>query len=293
MIPVEPSYFNYIDAAIILTIAIFVLFGYTKGFVKEFLGLISWCVSFCISWLLCPYVANLFKNLIKLSPLRTGIAFVFAFVVTLMLFLLITTILSDKISESRLNSANKSIGGMFGFVKAFAVLLIICIITMVFSPKGSFMQSINESKLGSFVKDYAIDACDAMKAFLRSDDFQRLASCFGRGGTIDENDRPDSSKEAKQLAEPKISKVIYQKDKNAQKEEGYNARRDAFIRKQAAIGPNHTEKPAKAQKDTVIKKDVTKRKEAKEKNNTHPSQRTKDYTKLINDLQKLKNAEKN
>jgi len=155
------------------------------------------------------------------------------------------------------------------------------------------MQSINESKLGSFVKDYAIDACDALKTFLKSDDFQRLASCFGRGGQIDENDRPDSSKEAKKLAEPMISKAIYKKEEKANKEENYNARRDAFIRKQAAIGPNPTEKPIKAHKDTLTTKDLAKKQDEKKKSNTQPNKRTKDYTKLINELQKLNNAEKN
>ena len=154
------------------------------------------------------------------------------------------------------------------------------------------MQSINESKLGSFVKDYAIDACDAMKTFLKSEDFQTLAGFFGRRGQSEDNDIPDRAQETKKLAEPKISRVIYKKDKNAKREEEYNARRDAFIRKQAAIGPNPTEKPAKP-KNTTEKKDLAKKKDEKEKNNIQPSQRTKDYTKLIKDLQTLKNAEKN
>lgn len=259
MIPVETSYFNFVDIGIIGICFIFVLLGYIRGLTKEFLSICSWGLATTISFIGVHHVSGLFENLIKISIIRYGVSFILLFVITLMFFLLLTSIAADKVAQTKLKDANKALGGIFGIIKAFIIVLSIMVVTIVFAPCGSVMDTVNASKIGPYIKSIALDCCVAMKGYFKSDDFKEICKYFDK-------DLPtiravDPAEEMKKLAVPQISKTVYNKDehtsqsaKNAQeREDGYNSRRDKFIRRQMAIGQNeghrkedvHAQKPLK------------------------------------------------
>ena len=255
MIPVEISYFNWVDIAIIFLMLIFVFFGYFRGFIKEVFGLISWGLAFILSWFSCNYVGGLFKDLIKIQDIRIGLGFILVFVVSLTLFLLTTALISEKVNEGKLRAANKAIGGVFGFIKAFVVVLAICMVTIIFASKGNFDKALDKSKFGPHMKEYAIESCAALKKYLKSEQFKQLSSYLAHGDIVNDFVKKDPSKDVKKLAEPKISEAVFLKHA----EEAYNARREKFLRQQAAIGPENEEvepKEVPAVKDEKNDKNV-------------------------------------
>lgn len=235
MIPAEISYFNWVDIAIIFLMLIFVFFGYIRGLIKEVFGLVSWGLAFILSWFSCNYVGELFKDLIKIQDIRIGVGFILVFVVSLTFFLLTTALISDKVNEGKLRDANKAIGGVFGFIKAFVVVLAICMVTIIFASKGKFDQSLDKSKFGPHMKEYAMESCAALKKYLKSEQFRQLSSYLTHGSIVDEFVKKDPNKEMKKLAEPKISEAVFLKHA----EEAYQARREKYLRQQAAIGPEN------------------------------------------------------
>lgn len=242
MIPIETSYFNFVDCCIIGICLLFVIFGYLRGLTKEFLSICSWGLAFIISFFGVHYVSSLFDDLIKLAIVRYAVAFILLFVVTLTFFLLLASILSDKVAQTRFCDANKALGGIFGIVKGFVIALCITIGIIVFTPQGHVMQSINSSKIGPYVKDIAIECCVSLKDYLKSDEFRNICKYFDK--ELPPIQASDSAEEMKKLAIPQVSKIVYNREDNAAKmnkkedvkEAEYNKRRDKYIRRQAAIG---------------------------------------------------------
>ena len=248
MIPVETSYFNLVDCGIIGVCLLFVAFGYVRGITKEVLSLCSWSIATVISFAGTNYVSTLFDDMIKIPIIRQAVSFILLFVVSLMFFLLLTAMAAEKVAQTRFCDANKALGGIFGIIKAFIIVLVAMIITLVFAPKGSVMDSVNASKIGPYIKDVAIDCCVSLKTYLKSEDFRELCRYFDKD--VPTIEPANQTEEMKKLAVPQISQAVY--DKEAE----YNKRREKFIRRQTALGqaPVQTQKEETAPANEPEKK---------------------------------------
>lgn len=238
MIPAQVSYFNYVDISIIVIMFLFVLFGYVRGLVKEICSLFSWTFTSIAAMYTCRYVADLFKELIKVDVIRSVVGYVISFVVILMLLLMITSIISEKVAQSKFCNVDKAIGGMFGIIKSFIIILFIVCIAVIFAPKSALITGIDNSKIGPYVKDIAIDVCNDLKTFLKSQEFKAMYEHMNNNLTTPK--KTNAAADVKQLAIPKISKIVYEK----KDKEVIQKMRDDYLRKNAAIGPNNEKKHA-------------------------------------------------
>ena len=116
--------FDYIY--LVLTI-IFLIQGALKGFVLSILSAAKWILAYIITIYLFPKIKPYVEGIIDSEYVLDIILGVVIFIVIIFLILLINKALSKAISYSGIGTIDKVFGFLFGFVKAY--IIIVCLYT--------------------------------------------------------------------------------------------------------------------------------------------------------------------
>lgn len=152
-----------IDIIIIAFFAISILIGVYRGFVKEVLSVTSWVLAAVIAFKFGEQASVYVKPYIKQAPLDLAVAYVAVFLLTLIAFSVISHIISQIFSSSGMTGFDRSLGSIFGALRA---AIVVAILIMV----GRFMALDNQQWwLDSGFLDYFEPLVEWLKTFMPAD----------------------------------------------------------------------------------------------------------------------------
>ena len=120
----QVTLFDYIY--IVLTI-LFIIQGASKGFVLSILSAAKWILAYVVTIYIFPKVKPYVDDIIDNEYVLDIVLGVGIFVIIIFLILLINKALSKAISYSGIGTIDKVFGFIFGFVKAYVV--VVCLYT--------------------------------------------------------------------------------------------------------------------------------------------------------------------
>ncbi len=127
----------WIDIAIIVFFAISILIGIYRGFVKETLSVTSWALAAFVAFQYGERASVYIKPYINQEPLDLAIAYVAVFLISLIVFSVISHIISQIFESSGMTGVDRSIGSIFGAVRAAVIVVILILV-------GRFMAMDNQ-----------------------------------------------------------------------------------------------------------------------------------------------------
>ena len=120
----QVTLFDYIY--IVLTI-LFIIQGASKGFVLSILSAAKWILAYVVTIYIFPKVKPYVDDIIDNEYVLDIVLGVGIFVIIIFLILLINKALSKAVSYSGIGTIDKVFGFIFGFVKAYVV--VVCLYT--------------------------------------------------------------------------------------------------------------------------------------------------------------------
>lgn len=123
----------WLDIVILLIIAVSTVFGIIRGFAKNVVSLAAWVLAFVIALSLSEKFAQILPDSIEQPGLRMVIAMSILFLATLVMGMLANFLLEGFVNATRTNRLDRSLGGMFGFMRG---VLLVCILVVL----GTFIS---------------------------------------------------------------------------------------------------------------------------------------------------------
>jgi uncharacterized membrane protein required for colicin V production len=141
---------NWLDNIFIIIIWLFVVFGYSKGFIAEMFAFLCWFLSAIIALFFLGGLANLITALISLNDLRFGVAFVILFAIGFVIISWLNDLIISSIGPTKLTDLECIIGAFFGFFKGGTIIITLLILLGLTKSSASLWWQ--ESLLISFIK---------------------------------------------------------------------------------------------------------------------------------------------
>ena len=117
---------NYLDAAILLLLSLFLLKGLVRGLVKEFFSLFGLLVGTALAFRFFQPLAEIMRETLHLPVgVSAAIAFLALFVTTILLFSLVGYLISRFAKLLFLGGLNRVAGGFFGLAQGVLLLAIL------------------------------------------------------------------------------------------------------------------------------------------------------------------------
>jgi membrane protein required for colicin V production len=116
---------SWVDYSILGILALSVLVGVLRGFVREVLGLATWIGAAAMTYFFGGYVAHQLVPVISAPEVRLIAGQALLFIGSLFLGALITHLIGALVRESPVAPVDRTLGGMFGFVRGVAALVIV------------------------------------------------------------------------------------------------------------------------------------------------------------------------
>lgn len=113
---------NWLDYVILGTLLLSTLVGVIRGVTREILGLGTWVLAFVAAYLFADDVAVWLQDWITDAPVRMLSAYAGVFIGSLAVGAIFTALLTHWIRESRLSSADRTLGGGFGLARAVVLV---------------------------------------------------------------------------------------------------------------------------------------------------------------------------
>ncbi|MFT5258630.1 MAG: membrane protein required for colicin V production [Saprospiraceae bacterium] len=152
--------FAWLDVVVIAFVAISVLVGIFRGLVKEVLSLTSWVLAAFIAYQNGEIAASYLELYIKESMLALAIAYVAVFLIALIGLSVVSYLISRLFNATGMSAIDRSLGSMFGAVRAAAIMGILILI-------GHFLNLNDQSWwTDSQLLDYFIPVADWITSYL-------------------------------------------------------------------------------------------------------------------------------
>jgi membrane protein required for colicin V production len=113
---------NPVDMAVIAVFLLSALLALSRGFVAEVVTIVTWAGAALATLYAMPYALPIAQSYIKHEMLAYAAAGAAVFLVSLILLTLVGGQLSSLVQRSGLSAIDRSLGFLFGFVKAAAIV---------------------------------------------------------------------------------------------------------------------------------------------------------------------------
>ena len=119
---------NGLDLAVIVVLLISALLAFMRGFVHEVLSIGAWVGAVLCAMYGLPYVRPFANDLIPFAWAADGAASIVLFLIGLLALSLVTNSLSKGVKASALNALDRSLGFLFGMVRAAIILAVMLMV---------------------------------------------------------------------------------------------------------------------------------------------------------------------
>lgn len=124
----------WVDYCIVVVTLISVLTGIIRGFTKEVFGIVTWVAALIVAWMFGETAASLLRIKISNPALSLAVGYAATFLAGLLVGTVISTLLTETIRNSRFSSADRTLGGGFGLIRA---LLLVGLFILVAGTMGA------------------------------------------------------------------------------------------------------------------------------------------------------------
>ncbi len=114
--------FPWFDLALVLIVVASATVGLLRGLVREVLSLGSWLLAGWLAYLFAGDAAALFSRWLTEPRLQVIAAGVSIFLLAMILLGLLSTLLVKVINSIGLKGVDRSLGGLFGLLRAFVII---------------------------------------------------------------------------------------------------------------------------------------------------------------------------
>ncbi|MDB9761923.1 CvpA family protein [Alphaproteobacteria bacterium] len=118
---------NALDIIILISVLISMIIGYSRGLIRESFSIFNWLFA---SWLSFKYYSNLkiiLKDLISSEIIIDALSFGLIFLTVIISLSMISNVISKNIKNSLLRPIDNILGMIFGFFRAFILVLVLVI----------------------------------------------------------------------------------------------------------------------------------------------------------------------
>ena len=118
---------NALDIIILISVLISIIIGYSRGLIRESFSIFNWLFA---SWLSFKYYSNLkiiLKDLISPEIIVDALSFGLIFLTVIISLSMISNYISKNIKNSLLRPIDNILGMIFGFLRAFILVLVLVI----------------------------------------------------------------------------------------------------------------------------------------------------------------------
>ena len=124
----------WVDYCILGVTLLSVVTGLLRGFTKEIFGLLTWALALILTWLFGDTAVGLLEGRISIPALRWLAGYAITFLGGLLIGSLASMLFVEWVRNSRLATADRTLGGGFGLIRA---LLIAGLFVMVAGNMGA------------------------------------------------------------------------------------------------------------------------------------------------------------
>ena len=128
------------DIIVLAIILVSCVLGIFRGLVKEALSLIFWIGGAIAASLFSTRVGAMLSGAISSVWLQKVVAFALIFIVVVFVGGLLSNLISMLLSKAGLGTANRALGGVFGVVRGFVIIIVIVMLTSRFSITQDFYK---------------------------------------------------------------------------------------------------------------------------------------------------------
>jgi len=115
---------TWLDYAVLTILAASILWGVWRGLVHEVVSVAAWVLAFLAANLLAgPLGEALPKSMVTTPEVRVLVSFVVVFIATLVVCTVVGHLLSKMMKVAGLGPLDRTLGGVFGLVRALVILL--------------------------------------------------------------------------------------------------------------------------------------------------------------------------
>ncbi len=130
------TFLDFIFAGIILLSTGFAL---TKGLVREVVSIVALLAGFILAVLYYPVTAAWFRNLLRTEALADLVGFLLIFAGCLMAGAIVSLLIKRFVKAASLEWIDRLLGGVFGFLRGWAVASIIVLALVAFPVKEKLL----------------------------------------------------------------------------------------------------------------------------------------------------------
>lgn len=137
--------FNALDVGVALVALVSIVLGAWRGFLYELLSLLGWVVAFIVARLFAVDVAGRLPMSGASAELRLIVAFIGLFVATAFAAGLVSWLVRKLVSLSGLRPVDRSLGVVFGMLRASLILLVVGVVAGVtpLATQDVWVQSVS------------------------------------------------------------------------------------------------------------------------------------------------------
>jgi membrane protein required for colicin V production len=137
---------NLVDLLVLAIVGISALLGLSRGLVRELLGLGSWVLAGFGAYRLAPAAMPMLRQAIGNPDIADPAAYAIVFVVLLILLSLLANLVGRAVEMSMLGGLDRSLGLMFGVLRAAVVLILAYIPLATIFPPDRWPPQLQQSR---------------------------------------------------------------------------------------------------------------------------------------------------
>ncbi len=119
---------NWLDLLIVVIVGLFVLVGVLRGFIAEVWSVLTWVVSFAVAWWFSGDFTGWFAGRVKNADVRSVLVFFALFFAAFIIMTVGGRFVRAVWLSGTSQTADRILGGLVGFFKATAVLVILVLL---------------------------------------------------------------------------------------------------------------------------------------------------------------------
>ena len=122
------------DLILLILIGLSILIGLIRGFCAEILGLVVYVFSGILGYMFAPIFMPAF-TFVSFEPIQRGAAILLGTFIAWIVLKIVTASLVSAVKNSSLNKLDRSLGGIFGGLRAGVLLVVVAVVSGFVSPK--------------------------------------------------------------------------------------------------------------------------------------------------------------
>lgn len=141
---------TWLDYAALVLLVASTLWGVWRGLVREVISLAAWVLAFMAANFFAGPLGEELPKALESPEIRVLVAFVAVFVATLAVCTLIGVLLARLAKKAGLGGLDRTLGGVFGLVRALVVLLAFALLAGLteLPRQPAWQQSVSGAPLG-------------------------------------------------------------------------------------------------------------------------------------------------